>query len=383
MSQTVAAPAGVEVSRASRLTSYDVADFPVPTGREEDWRFTPLDRLRGLPEWDPAVPAPGVVSVEVEAPAPVRLEAVGVSDPRRGRAGQPGDRVGALAFAGAPHTHVISVPPGVSLAEPVSVRVSGTGLDPAFSHLLIDVGAQAEGVVIIDHTGSATLADNLEVLVGDGAKVTLVLVDDWADDAVHLSDQRIRVGRDARLRVITATLGGDLVRLTPAVRFAGPGGDVEMLGLYFADAGQHFEHRLFVDHAQPHCRSRVTYKGAVQGQDAHTVWVGDVLIRANAAGTDTYEANRNLILTDGARADAVPNLEIETGEIIGAGHAATTGRFDDEQLFYLCSRGVPEAQARQLVVRGFFSELIRQVEVPQLAARLETAIESELARTVL
>jgi Fe-S cluster assembly protein SufD len=183
--------------------------------------------------------------------------------------------------------------------------------------------------------------------------------------------------------MITATLGGDLVRLTPAVRFAGPGGDVEMLGLYFADMGQHFEHRLFVDHAQPHCRSRVTYKGAVQGQDAHTVWVGDVLIRANAQGTDTYEANRNLILTDGARADAVPNLEIETGEIIGAGHAATTGRFDDEQLFYLCSRGVPEAQARQLVVRGFFSELIRQVEVPQLAARLETAIESELARTVL
>ena len=152
------------------------------------------------------------------------------------------------------------------------------------------------------------------------------------------------------------TLGGDLVRVSPTVTFTDRGGDAELPGLYFADAGQHLEHRLFVDHAVPNCRSNVAYKGALQGEGAHTVWIGDVLIRAAAEATDTYELNRNLVLTDGARADSVPNLEIETGEIDGAGHASATGRFDDEQLFYLQARGIPEEAARRLVVRGFFHE---------------------------
>ena len=149
------------------------------------------------------------------------------------------------------------------------------------------------------------------------------------------------LGKDAVLRHVAVTLGGDLVRLTARVRFDAPGGDAELLGMYFADDGQHFESRLLIDHAHPNCRSHVTYKGALQGDpdsrrpDAHTVWVGDVLIRAEATGTDTFETNRNLVLTDGARADSVPNLEIETGEIVGAGHASATGRFDDEQVFYL------------------------------------------------
>src|SRR5690625_3913806 len=133
----------------------------------------------------------------------------------------------------------------------------------------------------------------------------------------------------------------------PEARFDGPGGEVEMFGVYFTDAGQHQEHRLFVDHAVSNCRSDVAYKGALQGEGAHAVWIGDVLIRAAAEGTDTYELNRNLVLTDGARADSVPNLEIETGEIEGAGHASATGRFDDEQVFYLTSRGIPVDEARR------------------------------------
>ncbi len=178
---------------------------------------------------------------------------------------------------------------------------------------------------------------------------------------------------------MVVTLGGDLVRIAPSAEFAGPGRDVELLGLYFADAGQHLEHRLFVDHGVPNCRSNVVYKGALQGRDAHTVWVGDVLIQAQAAGTDTYELNRNLVLTEGARADSVPNLEIETGEIVGAGHASATGRFDDEQLFYLQTRGIPEDEARRMVVRAFFMELLQQIGVPALAERLGLAIEAELS----
>ena len=173
----------------------------------------------------------------------------------------------------------------------------------------------------------------------------------------------------------------------PTCGTAAPGGDAELLGLYFADDGQHLESRLLVDHAQPDCKSNVLYKGALQGDpdsslpDAHTVWVGDVLIRAEATGTDTFEVNRNLVLTDGARADSVPNLEIETGEIVGAGHASATGRFDDEQLFYLRSRGIPEEQARRLVIRGFFGEIISKIAVPEIRERLTAAIEHELAIT--
>ena len=189
------------------------------------------------------------------------------------------------------------------------------------------------------------------------------------------------VGRDATFRHISVTLGGEVVRLNANVRYAGPGGDATLLGVYFADAGQHLEHRSFVDHNTPHCKSHVTYKGALQGETARTVWVGDALIRAAAEGTDTYELNRNLILTDGARADSVPNLEIETGEIVGAGHASATGRFDDLQLFYLQSRGIPEDEAKRLVVRGFFADIVREIPLTDLRDEVTAAIEAELAAT--
>jgi Fe-S cluster assembly protein SufD len=232
--------------------------------------------------------------------------------------------------------------------------------------------------VVLEHTGSVTLADNVEVSVADGAKLTLVTVAGWAADSVQAQHVKFRLGRDATVTHVQVSLGGDLVRQYVSVEYAGRGGDAELHGLYFADAHQHLEHRMLVDHAVPDCRSYVAYRGALQGQGAHTVWVGDVLIRAEATGTNTYEINRNLVLTDGARADSIPNLEIETGEVVGAGHASATGRFDDEQLFYLMSRGVPEAQARKLVVRGFFGELLSKIPVVELRERLGAAIESRL-----
>jgi len=155
-----------------------------------------------------------------------------------------------------------------------------------------------------------------------------------------------------------------------------------MYGLYFVDAAQHIEHRLFVDHNQPHTKSNVVYKGGLQGNGAHSVWVGDVLIRKIAEGIETYETNRNLVLTDGCRADSVPNLEIETGEIVGAGHASATGRFDDEQLFYLQSRGISSDEARRLVVHGFFADIIRRIGIPEVEQRLLAAVEDELAQHV-
>ncbi|WP_042413849.1 Fe-S cluster assembly protein SufD [Streptacidiphilus anmyonensis] len=367
-------------ARNEAVASYDVADFPVPGGREENWRFTPLHRLGGLHDGT-AEATSGAIKVDVTAPEGVLVTAVERDDARVGAAGKPVDRVAAQAFSSFGKAGLVSIPKDAQLTEPVRITIHGQG-GVAYGHQVIEVGAFAEAVVVIEHTGDAVLAANVEYLIGDGAKLTVVSVQDWEDTAVHVAQHTALVGRDATFKSVVVTFGGDLVRLHPRVVYNGTGGEAELYGLYFADAGQHLEHRLFVDHDTPHCRSNVAYKGALQGQDAHAVWVGDVLIRAEAEGTDTYELNRNLLLTDGARVDSIPNLEIETGEIVGAGHASATGRFDDEQLFYLQSRGIPADEARRLVVRGFFAELVQQIGLPELQERLIEKIDAELEATV-
>jgi Fe-S cluster assembly protein SufD len=365
------------VSRLHEHQSFSVDDFPVPAGREEEWRFTPLRRLRGLHS-SPA--AGGKVAVGGDAVPPVSAVLAQRSDRRLGAAFVPADRVSAQAFASFDEAMVVTIPAGTQVDQPTVVSVRGESSEgAAFGHTLIEVGANARAAVVLDHSGSATYADNVEIVVGDGAALTVVSLQDWDDDAVHVSHHYITLGRDARVQHTAVTLGGGVVRLAPSLRYAGPGGDAELLGAYFADSGQHLEHRLFVDHAQPNCRSRVEYKGALQGEKAHTVWIGDVLIRAEATGTDTYERNRNLLLTEGARADSVPNLEILTGEVVGAGHASTSGRLEDEHLFYLMARGIPLADARRLVIRGFFGELIGRIGVPELRERIAESIEAELA----
>lgn len=374
---------GFAINKAEQFASFDVAAFEIPGSRDEIWRFTPLRRLRGLHNSSAIVNGSAGISVS-EQPG-VTVETVSRDDQRLGKGGVPSDRVAAQAFSSFESATIVTVNRNTSVDEPIQISIDGPGVDKiAYGHLHIRVEELARAVIVIDLRGSGTYADNVEIIVDNSAALEVIWIADWADDMVNLSSHHARLGKDAVLGHVNATLGGDVVRTTVTVRFDGPGGDVQMLGTYFADDGQFFESRLLVDHAQPQCRSKVLYKGALQGDpdsakpDAHTVWVGDVLIRAQATGTDTFEINRNLVLTDGARADSVPNLEIETGEIIGAGHASATGRFDDEQLFYLQSRGIPEDQARRLVVRGFFNEVIAKIAVPAVRDRLTQAIEQEL-----
>ncbi len=363
--------------------SFDVADHVVPQGREEVWRFTPLKRLRGLHQDAPLTG--GDFKVSTHAAPGVVAHIVPASDPIRGTSGLiPRDRVSARVWAATESLYVVDIPAETSVAEVTTVQFTGLdATDAIAAHLLIRIGAFSKATVVVQFDGSATLAENVEIVVGDGASLTVVTVQDWADDAVHHSTQQARVGRDATLKHVAVTFGGDVVRHDMTADFGGPGGSLELLGLYFADAGQHIEHRLFVDHNAPKTRSNVVYKGALQGEGAHAVWIGNVLIRKVAEGIDTYEENRNLVLTDGCQADSVPNLEIETGEIEGAGHASATGRFDDNQLFYLRSRGIEEKEARRLVVHGFFNDLIRRIDVPELEGKLLATVEAELATTVL
>ena len=363
-------------SRAERKTSYTVDDFAVPGGREEDWRFTPVDRLSGL--FSEEGSAEGAVTVQSEAPEGVELLSLAMDDQRVGSAYRPADRAAVTAWAGTERAMFVGIPKEAELDAPVVVRLTGTGAGRGNGHTVIEAGRHSRATVVLQHSGTAEHNAGVEIRVGDGADLTVVSLQEWADDAIHLAQHDALIGRDAHLKHIVVTLGGEIVRVSTNARFGGPGGSFEGLGVYFADAGQHQEHRLFVDHEAPHCQSNVAYKGALQGDSAHTVWVGDVLIRAAAEGTETYELNRNLILTEGARADSVPNLEIETGEIVGAGHASATGRFDDEQLFYLQSRGVDEATARRLVVRGFFAGIVHRIGVPEVQEHLMAAIDAEL-----
>ena len=375
-------------SRAERPTSYDPADHAVPTGREEEWRFTPVDLLQDFFA-EPGEPVTDTLTWDTTLPEGVTTRVVPAAQVRELSGIAPEDRPAALAAGDPDGAVLVEVPANTELAEPVVLHLSGAddGAGPVtapvrLGHLAVAVGANARATVVLRHSGTARYSQRVSIHAAEGSHVTVVSLQEWAPGAQHLGEHAIEVGKDATVRHIVVTLGGDLVRLCTAAKFLGTGGDLELLGLYYTDADQHQEHRLFIDHSVPRCKSRATYKGALQGEGAHAVWVGDVLIGKDAEGTDTYELNRNLVLTEGAHADSVPNLEIETGEIEGAGHASATGRFDDEQLFYLQSRGVPEAQARRLVVRGFFGELIHQIGVPSIEEHLMEAVEVELSRTL-
>ncbi len=367
---------------APRILSRDPADFPVPTGREEEWRFTPLRRFARLME--------GAASTEhlawtSETPVGVVIDELAADDPALLGLPLPVDRLSALAVANADGAVRVTIPESAA-AEPVVLRLHGDSIDAlAWGHVVIDVRPFAQATVVLEHTGSAHYGEHLSVIVGDGATLRLVHLQLWDADAVHAAHVSVRVGRDATFRSFQASLGGSAVRVLETVEYAAPGGDAELLGIFFAKAGQHLEHRMLVDHAVPHCRSNVLYKGALTGDPeageagiARSVWIGDVLIRAAAVGTETYELNRNLLLSQATRADSVPNLEIETGEIVGAGHASATGRFDDEQLFYLQSRGIPADVATRLVVRGFFAEVIARLGLPEWESLLQDRLDTEL-----
>jgi len=382
LTENVAAAAEAKV--ASHLHpegSFDLADFPVPTGREEIWRFTPLKRLKGL--HDGSFTAGAKATIDIDAPEIVTVEQVGRDDARLGTAYTPNDRVAAQAWSSFEQAGVINVPADAELDKPILVTIHGGGPDAEFNHLYVEVGHHAKATIVLHHKGHAVRAANAEIVVRDGAQLNLVTIQDWDDDSVHLVHFHARIGRDASYKQGVVSFGGNLVRINSSVDYAGPGGSAELLGLYFADEGQHLEHRLFVDHNAPKTKSNVDYKGALQGKGAHSVWIGDVLIRKVAEGIETYESNRNLVLTDGCQADSVPNLEIETGEIRGAGHASTTGRFDDEQLFYLQSRGIHEDEARRLVVHGFFNDIIRKIGVREIEEQLKATVEAELAKNVM
>jgi Fe-S cluster assembly protein SufD len=336
---------------AERFTSRDPEAFELPSGRDEDWRFTPLAKIRRF--FEPIVPD-GVIDGENRVPLGAEVQSVTPASLRAfGSALVPADRVSALAMQRASSGLHVQVAAGADIVEPIVLERIGAG-GATYAHHVVEVAANARATVVFDHCGSIQVAGNVEVVLGDGASLQLVSINDRDPGSVELTAYAALIGRDATYRFVNVALGGEVVRTV-------------------------LESRLFIDHGAPNCSSTVLYKNALLGHSARTVWIGDVRIRPAAIGTSTFETNRNLLLSDGARADSVPNLEIETGEITGAGHASATGRFDDLQLFYLRSRGISEAEARRLVVRGFFADVISRIGLPALEDRLMASIDERLS----
>ncbi len=363
-------------TRNERPRSTSISDFQELTNRQEIWRYLPMDRLNGLD----AEVIGEVTDEEIQIELATGVSASWIESTSKpvGSAGLPEDRISAIAWTNASKTLLVEVPENLEVAEPTFLKLDLGEIGAKAVHIFVRAGANSKATVVLDHTGSGSLAENVEIVLDSGAKLDFVSIQDWNRGSAHVSTQFTRLGKDSTLKHVVVSLGGDLVRVTPSAALDSPGAEIQMFGVYLADSSNYFEHRPYVDHIAENCISNVAYKGALQGAGAHTVWVGDVLIRETAVGTNSYELNRNLLLTDGSRADSVPNLEIETGKIEGAGHASASGRFDDEQLFYLMARGIGESEAKRLVVRGFLHEIVQKVGISQVEDRLIASIEKEL-----
>ena len=277
----------------------------------------------------------------------------------------------------------VLVPRGVTVEAPLQALtyVDADGL-AVFPHTVIVVEEDAE-VTFIDRYVSPGLASGLssavvEIHAARGSRVSYVSLQDWGSGMTHLGVQRATVGQEATLRTLAVAFGADLARAEAESVLAEPGAYSEMLGLYFATGSQHYDHRSLQDHVAPSCSSELLYKGALKGA-SRAIYSGWVTVQPGAQKTDAFQTNRNIVLSDQAKADSIPNLEIEANDV-RCGHAASTGPVDEDTLFYLQTRGLPREEAEHLIVTGFFQEVIDRVRLPEVAAGLSDAIEAELAR---
>jgi Fe-S cluster assembly protein SufD len=252
-----------------------------------------------------------------------------------------------------------------------------------FPHTLIVLEEGAE-LTFVDRYLSPNLERALsdavvEIHAGPNSRLRYVGLQEWGSGMTHLSVQRMRLDRDAQIRSLGVALGADLSRSEVEAALDGDGASSEMLGMYFADGSQHFDHRSIQDHAGNRTASDLLYKGALKGA-SRAIYTGTVIIERDAHKCDAYQTNRNVLLSDRAKADSVPNLEILTNDPVRCGHAASVGPVDENALFYLQTRGLPREEAERLIVFGFFREVLDRVELPDVRESLDRAIELELAK---
>lgn len=390
--------------------------LPLPSHETEEWRYTDLSALDldfvahtpGHGEGAPELRTNGLAASLLQHNSSVvmttsgqDLEAKGVIfcdlDLAAEKYGDlvdehlhvlvPTDRTLFTALHGAFRTGgtFLYVPPDVAVEMPLQTL---TYLDAdgaaVFPHtvLIADRGAE---VTFIDRYVSPDLGRGLsdaiaEIVVGDGAHVRYASIQEWGTGVTHLGVQRARLGRDAEFRSLAVGFGASLARAEAETVLAEPGGFSEMLGVFFADETQHFDHRSVQDHAAPNCSSDLLYKGALRDH-SRAVYSGWVHVRPGAQKTNAMQTSRNIVLSESAKADAIPNLEIEANDV-RCGHAASVGPVEEETLFYLQSRGIPREEAERLVVTGFFQEVLDRVALEEVRTGAELAIQEELGKAI-
>jgi Fe-S cluster assembly protein SufD len=405
------APGYIEALRREAFERFEA--MPIPSQETEEWRYTDLSDLDL--SFQPHVPGHGrdVPAVEGER-AGVQLqhnssvamttsnqdlEARGVifCDLDEAAAKHedlvaphlhrlvPTDRTKFTALHGAFRTGgtFLYVPPGVTVELPLQTL---TYLDEengaVFPHTLLVAGEDSD-VTFIDRFAGPDLERGLsvaiaEIVVGRAARVRYTSIQEWGDGVTHLGVQRAEVNRDADLRSLAIGFGASLARAEAEALLAEPGASSEMLGIYFADGDQHFDHRSEQDHAAVNCTSDLLYKGALRDR-SRGVYSGWVHVRPGAQKTNAMQTNRNIILSDSAFARSIPNLEIEADDV-RCGHAASVGPVEEEQLFYLMSRGIPRAEAERLIVFGFFNEVLDRITLEEVRQSAALSIEAELDR---
>jgi Fe-S cluster assembly protein SufD len=374
------------VAAAERL-----ATVKWPSATEEVWRYSRVDDF-DLDRFEPR--GPSQRSLDVPAlDAGLTAKGVVVGDLRDVDDAEAADWLGACsdaspdAFTLLHDAFVIGgayvrVPAGVVVEEPLFFehRSGGDGL-ASFPHTLLVVGEGAD-VTVVDRFaahGEPHLCDIvIEIIVGDGARVRYVSVQEHGPATWQVGLQRAHVGQDASLRSSAVALGGDYARMRTESLITGSGGESDLLAVYFGDGDQMLDFRTLQDHDAPHTRSDLLFKGAVEDR-ARSVYSGLVRLRTDAQHSSAFQTNRNLVLTEGAGAESIPNLEIEANDV-RCSHASAVGPIDDDQLYYLESRGIPPEEAERLIVLGFFDDVLNRLPVPSLAGALRRTVEAKVGR---
>jgi len=275
----------------------------------------------------------------------------------------------------------VHVPAEVELDVPIVVQVHASSSGAHLPRVLAVLGHHARASIYLEHTSDedtdALVDEVVEVIAHDSAQLDLVSFQQWGSHVDHLALHKVQAHRDTRIRHLSVTFGGRTVRFLPETDLVGQGAETRPLGVYFADEGQWFDLQPYVRHLTPHATSDVLFKGALQG-NSRTVFRGNIFVHKDAVGTDTDENNKTLILTEGARADATPFLEIECSDIV-AGHGSATGQIDALQLYYLTSRGIPREEALRLIVTGFFRQVFSDVHLPGVEEAALTEIDERIA----
>jgi Fe-S cluster assembly protein SufD len=285
----------------------------------------------------------------------------------------------ALASGGA----VIHVPRGVTVPRPIRVVVSRRTPDAAtFPHVLVALEPESAATVIEEYVsaGEPGIGVNVgvsEIQVGQAANLHLATLQRWGPNVHHFGTERVRVARDARFHWTFAGLGGKLSKVDMEMHLDGEGSEAKFSGCYFGNESQHFDFHSFQNHRVGHSLSDLLFKGALRGR-ARTVYQGLIKVHKDAQRSDAYQANRNLILSNKARADSIPSLEIEANDV-RCTHGATVGQVDEDQLFYLMARGLARRDAEQLIIRGFFEPVLERIPAESLRALVTEAIERKAA----